>query len=280
MNPEMSGSELDPQEQMTFDADLADLRASGIPLLEMRTKFGLDPAGMMSVRDTKPLTHHIVEAEGGDLKKTWQLITELHTKGPWGHAEQLKAAADPETRTYLALAAATQEIAWPGYTPKQYMEDRQRTVEKLSSYTPDQFDAWRQELVDKVNIIWVAADGKVPVAEGDPAVVLSAQGYKGCVVAAEADRFAQTEQISDALLEAQGLAPGFGEVRGADGAFQRVALADAPPGARTVWVRKDEAQKPWADMEPAAKRIGPGNVLTYKNEDLAVDLVVAAIENK
>jgi len=45
-------------------------------------------------------------------------------------------------------------------------------------------------------------------------------------------------------------------------------------------VKSTEAGKAIDEMEPAVKRIGSGYVLTYKDENLAVDLVSKAIESK
>ncbi|PIR74830.1 MAG: hypothetical protein COU35_00380 [Candidatus Magasanikbacteria bacterium CG10_big_fil_rev_8_21_14_0_10_47_10] len=135
----------------------------------------------------------------------------------------------------------------------------------------------------RVTIDRVEAGGKVPIAEGDVALPLAIQGYKGCVAKAGEMRFAQSANIEDSSLGSQGLVQGFAEVfspkaNDGKGGFVRVSMEDAPANARVVWVAEGESGKSLDEMAPSAKRIAPGYVLTYKNEDLAVQLVADAIE--
>jgi len=286
MTFEQESGELDPEKQMIYNNDIADLRAVGekyeIKGLEGRVKFGLDPAGMMAVRDVAPLAEKIVESQGTDFKKTWPLIKDLHEQGPWEFAERLQASADPVIRTYIVLAAACQESGWPGHTPDKYLEDRQRVVDELSSFEPEKFEERKDNLIKRVTIERVAGNGKVPIAEGDVALPLAVQGYKGCVAKAREMRFAQTTLIEDSLIEEAGLVKGFGEVYNPQkNGFERVNFSDPrSKEARIVWVKSTEAGKAIDEMEPAVKRIGSGYVLTYKDENLAVDLVSKAIESK
>jgi hypothetical protein len=278
----LSDNELDPSEQMTFDNDTRDLKKAGeqhgMNGLDGRVKFGLDPAGMMAVRVTAPLVEKVAQSQGTTSEEVWDLIAKLHKEGPWASAGQLSEASDPHIRTYLVLAAACRESGYPGYKPKDYLADRKRVVEELGSFTASDFDARKDELTQKVTIEKVAAEGKVPVAEGDVALPLAVQGYRGCVSKAGEMRFAQTTHIDDSLLEQAGLVKGFVEVYNAEkGGFDRIPYSADAKG-RTVWVKAEEVNKDVANMEPAAKRIAPGYVLTYTNEDLAVELVSKAIE--
>ena len=281
-----SNSELNPQEQMTFEDDIKDLKKvaeeRGIKGLEGRVKFGLDPAGMLAVRDIAPLAGKVAESQGIGAETVWSLIAKLHKEGPWESADQLKAANDPRIRTYIVLAAACRESGFPGYQTKEYLEDRKRVALELGSFTPDQFEARRDGLVKKVTIEKIAADGKVPIAEGDVALPLAVQGYRGCVAKSGEMRFAQTTYIDDALLEQAGLVKGFSEVYNPkEDRFDRTPFSnpDSSKG-RAVWVKTSDSGKDIANMEPAAKRIAPGYVLTYKNEALAIELVSKAIETK
>lgn len=281
MCPETEPTPLNPEEQMIFDRDVAQLKAAGeahgFKGFEARTQFGLDPAAMLTIDSAKADAEAVAEKLGTTPEAVWAVVKELHTSGPWAKSDQLSAAADPAVRAYLVLAAACHESGWPGFKPDEYMQDRERVIADLKGFDAGQFDAKRQEIVDRVKIDHVV-DGVVPVAEGDVALPLAIQGYKGCVAKAGEMRFAQTTNIPDQLLEQHGLVKGFAEVFAGPGNFQRVAL-DSPEAAkgRVIWVEAAEQSKPLADMAPAAKRIAPGYVLAYGNEKLAVDLVKDAI---
>ncbi len=294
--------ELTQRNQAIFDHDLAMLRQvgqeKGIRDFESRTKFGIDPATMLSIdhkRDVagnidikgpKEYAYAIAESLGADEQETWNLIDSLHKKGPWVYSDRLSASEDAEMKTYIVLASATKECAWPGYQQSEYLANREEIINELQSFTPDQFEARKKKLMDNVkmdrveNINVGDETVEVPVAEGDPALALATRGYKGCVVKAGSVRFAQTEKISDQLLEDQGLVKGFGEIfdptiNDGAGGFKRVS--PDTEGARTIWVKTEESGKNINDMAPAVKRIGSGYVLTYENEKLALDLVAKAI---
>jgi len=282
---------LTPEQQQVFDQDVADLKAAeeshGMKgKLEGRVKFGLDPAGMMVVRDTAPLANKVAEALGTDPEKVWPLIKELHEKGPWELSERLKSASDAEIRTYLVLANACHESGWPGYKPAAYLEDRKRVIEELGSFTADKFDERKKRLEDGVEgfeDLTRTVDGKevkIAAATNDAALPLSVRGFKGCVARAGEMRFAQTSEIPDKSLEAAGLVQGFAEKFNPEKqGFDRVPM-DQAAGGRVVWVDKSQAGKPIAEMEPSAKRIAPGYVLTYGNEALAIDLVAKSVAEK
>ncbi len=282
---------LTPEEQLTFNQDVADLKAAeeshGMQgKLEGRVKFGLDPAGMMVVRDTAPLSAKIAESLGTDTEKVWPLIKQLHEQGPWNSADRLKAADDGEIRAYIVLAEACHESGWPGYTPAKYLEDRKRVIDQLSSFSVDEFATRKTDLENRVENfedLSRTVDGKevkLAAATNDAALPLSVRGFKGCVIRDGEKRFAQTSNIADKLLEDAGLVPGFAEKFNPEKqGFDRVPM-DQAAGGRVVWVDKTQIGKPLEEMEPAAKRIAPGYLLTYGNETLAVDLVAKSIAEK
>jgi len=283
---------LTPEEQAVYDADVQDLKNAeeqhGMKgKLEGRVKFGLDPAGMMIVRDIAPLAKKVAEALGTDPDKVWPLIKELHEKGPWTLADRLSSASEAEIRTYLILADACHESGWPGYKPDAYLADRKRVIDELSSFTADKFDERKKKLEGRVEgfeDLTRAVDGKevkIAAASNDAALPLSAKGFKGCIVRNGEMRFAQTAEIPDKMLEAAGLVPGFAEVFSPEKqGFVRVAMDQKPAGARVVWVDKAQAGKTLEEMEPSAKRIAPGFLLTYANEALAIDLVAKSVAEK
>lgn len=167
-------------------------------------------------------------------------------------------------------------------TPAEYLADRRRVFDELQAFRPDQLPARIQNLFDRAKDTEVrtrTVDGKeikVLLASGDPALPAAMKGLHGVVAKGGDMRFAQTAVIDDRLLENAGLQKGFAEVFDvATQGFKRVALDTAPKGARVIWVKAEEAGKPIDAMTPVAKRIGTGFVLTYKNEDLAVDLIAA-----
>lgn len=273
--------ELNPQEQMVYIHDQEQLRKAGeehgITGFEGRLQWGLDPAAMMSIDGPKPHAEAIAKMLGTDVEKVWPLIHELHTSGTWNVADRLTSATDPEIQVYIVLAAACKEGRYAD--PQSYLRDRERVVSDLKGFTPDNLEDRKKQLLDRVTIDEVVTKNvgghevKVPVATGDVALPLSMQGYKGCVSVQAGDFFGQTTNIPDSLLEARGFVQGFGEKWNGQ-AVERVAVGT--PGARTVWVEAGEAGKPLAEMNPGVKRIFPGYVLTYKNKDLAVDLVAEA----
>ncbi len=280
-NPEVGG-ELSPDDQMVFEQDARELKEAGdrlgVHALESRVKFGLDPAAMMVNRDSAPLAGSIARVFGTSVEDVWPLIKDLHKRGPWAAADRLSSGTDNAAKTYLVLAAACHEAGREGYAPAQYMEDRQRVMAELGAFGMERFDACKENLrgrVKNLELVSCAVSGiktTVPVAEGDVALPLAMDGYHGCVSKAGDSYFAQTAEILDGLLEAQGLTRGFAETfNPATGTFERVDAAT--PGARVVWVDSGEAGKPLADMRPAVKRIASGYVLTYGNKELAVELI-------
>ncbi|NBS41942.1 hypothetical protein EBS80_04790 [bacterium] len=180
------------------------------------------------------------------------------------------------------MVAACHEAGREGYSPAQYMTDRANVMDELGSFSLEKFDERKRELRERVKhleLVRHSVDGievTVPVAEGDVALPLAMDGYRGCVSKAGDSYFAQTTDIPDALLESNGLAKGFGEkFDPVTGGFSRVHPTE--PGARAVWVADTEVEKPISDMVPVAKRIAPGYVLTYGDKDRAVALVARAI---
>lgn len=302
MSEQETQAELSQDQQELFDYDVAAFKASGVKNLEGRVKSGLDPQAMLILKTetnlggdvrkpgTAESSHKIAELFGADETNVQALIEKLHTQGPWEDADRLLAATDPEIQTYLVLAAACHESGWPGYTPDKYLEDRARVVEDLraaSEVSPDKKGEMLQEkivdLQSRVTIEKVEANGKVPVAEGDVALPLAIQGYKGVVAKAGEMRFAQTREINDAQLESRGLVRGYAEVYSAEadggkGGFVRVTLQEAPT-ARVIWVDQSDTGKDVQVMQPKVKRIASGYVLTYTDEKLAVELVAESIEN-
>ncbi|MEI7740904.1 MAG: hypothetical protein WCJ29_00185 [bacterium] len=280
---DVEGGALNPDEQMVFDHDLEDLKkaseALGLKGLEGRLKYGLDPAAMMVVGDTREEVERITKELGVSMMDVLPLIKKLHQEGPWGLASQLKAAEDPKIQTYLVLASICHESR-AGYTPAEYIADRKRVVQELADFTPERFDEYKEKITRELKIESVAADGRVPIAEGDVALPLSALGYEGCVTKIKDMRFCQTSSIPDALLQNEGLSKGFAEVfNPAKDDFERVSLSD-PNSAkgRVVWVKNEDIGKPEADMKPIVKRLYPGYVLAYNDEELAVRLVSEAID--
>lgn len=280
---------LSNEQQQVFDTDAENLQKAGeeagIPHLEGRVKFGLDPAAMMLMPETSPLTQEMAEKLNIDHDKVLDLIKELHKRGPWDFAEQLKDATEPKIQAYIALASFCHEKGWPGYEPNEYLEDRKRVISDLEKYEPDKIEEYRQQINDRIDGLEdasVTIDGKevkVAFVNSDAALPLAMEGYKGCVVRSGEMRFVQTANIPDSILETQGLVKGFGEVYDPkiDG-FKRVP-ADTK-GARIVWVDSGDADKPLDDMKPRVKRIAPGFILAYDDEDLALELVKTAVAVK
>jgi len=293
---EQERRELSPEQQMVFDHDIDQLRLAGeqygMKDFEGRVKFGLDPAAMfvidhkksahgdiIQVEGTKEYAEKVAQSLGADISHVWPLIIDLHKHGPWGHAHELSSASTPEIQTYLVLASACHESGYPGYAPQEYLNDRERVLRDLKTFTSDQFESRKQDIVDRVQVGRVEEfDGiSVPIAEGDVALPLAVQGFEGCVSQAGDMRFAQTQVIDDALLEQAGLVRGFGEVYDSElQGFKRVAYDTQ--GARVVWVSAEERGKDVSEMIPVAKRIASGYVLTYTDEKLALQLVVQAIK--
>ena len=284
-HPELGG-ELAPDEQMTFEQDVRELKEAGdrvgVHGLESRVKFGLDPAAMMVVRDSASLSEAIAKSFGTTTEQVWPFIKDLHAQGPWAVAGRLSSSDDAIAKTYLVLAVACHEAGREGYSPAQYMADRKNVMDELGLFSLDQFDARKEELrgrVKNLESVSRTIDGvevAVPVAEGDVALPLAMDGYRGCVSKAGDAYFAQTVKIPDALLEEEGLVRGFGEkFNPATGGFDRVDAST--PGARVVWVAAADSGKQLADMTPTIKRIAPGFVLAYGNKELAVDLVARSI---
>jgi hypothetical protein len=277
---------LSADQQRTFDADVANLQKvgeeAGVAHLEGRVKFGLDPAAMMLMPETAPLTAEMSEKLGVDQETVLNLIKELHKRGPWDFAERLKDGSEPEIKAYIAMASMCHEKGWPGYKPNEYLEDRARVISDLAAFDPAKLDKYRKDMADRIKGFedkTEVIDGKeikIAAVDSDAALSLAMDGYKGCVVRGGEMRFVQTTNIPDAILESSGLVKGFGEVYDpAIDNFKRVS-ADTE-GARIIWVDGSDASKPIDEMTPRVKRIAPGFVLAYKDEALAMDIVKKAV---
>ncbi|MSU75392.1 MAG: hypothetical protein EXS55_02685 [Candidatus Magasanikbacteria bacterium] len=289
--------DLNPDQQIKFDKDQRDLKNFSRPKpvgseainLDYCLKSGLDPLGMLAVRDTLQAAYNVmVDEEGTNNDEVQSAAMDIFKNGPWKYyVSGLQSAESPTIRALIVLAAAQAAPRNADMTPPEYLKDRERVTDELQAYQADQFENRKKQLAERAknSIEKVGENGLVPVVSGEMDIALAMLGYRGCVSKINEMYVAKAADIGDQSLEEAGLVRGYIDLLN-----PKTQVVERIPYSyllrdehgrpvekgEVVWVQASDQGKDIAAMEPVAKRIGDGKVVTYKNETLAITLVAKA----
>lgn len=244
------------EHQIRLEAHKLELQNYGLRGLEGRLQRGLDPAGMLAVKETRSLMEEIARKTGTDLEKTDEVTKELHTGAVWTRADDLTQADKLEIRMWMLLADECHEVNDHDLNPGEYSQDVDRIQRELSAAVEDPDKAIEQavrHIINSAQKKFVLKDG-VPFSEEDAFLHMAIAGRKYGVCKAGELYFVGAEQLDYSLLETEGLTSSEREDRGRMVTF---------------------FQKEGKDV---AKKLYPGLAIVFGDEELALKLARSAEE--
>ena len=231
-----------------------ELQNFGLPGLEGRIQRGLDPAGMLAVKETRKIIESILSEAGIDIDAVEALTRELHMGAIWKRADDLAKAKKPEVKAWLLLANECQEVNDGDLTPEEYLKDFDRIKNnlKLSEENP-------KSALDKAveNIVTTAADkfikkDGVPFSQEDAFLHMAIAGEKYGVCKAGKLYFVGADKLDYSILEKEGL----------------VSVEKEDRGQITTFYQKDG--------KDVVKIKNPGYAIVFGDEELALKLAKSA----
>lgn len=244
----------------------AELSKSGIRGLEGRLQRGLDPMGMLSVREVRDRIMKLADVTGMDMEKLHELTTELHFGAIWGRAEELAKAESPEVRTWMMLAELTEEENAKDKDQEGYLKDVDRITGELESLAadPEQGLARIQEAVtdtvDHATDRFVMEDG-VPYAETDAFLHMAIAGETAGVVKSGDLYFVGSNELD------------FATVAKEHGLKEEVRKDDYRGGVETTFYVGENGVE--------VKKLGPGFCIVFGGDKgLAKDLARTGMATK
>ena len=231
-----------------------ELQNFGLPGLEGRIQRGLDPAGMLAVKETRKIIESILSEAGIDIDAVEALTRELHMGAIWKRADDLAKAKKPEVKAWLLLANECQEVNDGDLTPEEYLKDCDRIKNnlKLSEENP-------KSALDKAveNIVTTAADkfikkDGVPFSQEDAFLHMAIAGEKYGVCKAGELYFVGADKLDYSILEKEGL----------------VSVEKEDRGQITTFYQKDG--------KDVVKIKNPGYAIVFGDEELALKLAKSA----
>ncbi|MDP4000681.1 MAG: hypothetical protein Q8P83_00320 [bacterium] len=247
MNPEY-------EKEARLASHKLELQAYGLRGLEGRLERGLDPAGMLAVKETRSIIEDIAEKSGTDIAETDEVTKDLHTGAVWSRAKDLAKAEKSEVRLWMLLADECHEVNDQDLDQDQYIEDVERIRKdlKAAQENPDEvIDQAVQRTLSSAKEKFVEKDG-VPFSEEDAFLHMAIAGKKYGVCKAGELYFAGSEELDYSALEAEGLTPVDREDRGRMVTFY---------------------QKEGKDV---VKKLYPGLAIVFGDEKLALRLAKSA----
>ena len=193
--------------EMRLDAHAAELKASGLFGLEGRIQRGLDPAGMLAVKETRKIIDEIMTNAGIDILEVDRLTNELHVGGIWTRANDLAKATKPEVRAWMLLADQCHEVNDKDLTPDEYLKDTDRIVAGFREALKDSeaaLDKAVKNIVDSAKEKFVMKDG-VPFSTEDAFLHMAIAGQKFGVCKAGEMYFVGADKLDYSVLDKKGL---------------------------------------------------------------------------
>jgi hypothetical protein len=180
--------------------------------LEGRIQRGLDPAGMLAVKETRIKLEKVAEALGASMEDVIKLTNELHVGAIWNNADKLAKGDDPAVETWMTAA----EITTAGkekegdLSEQEFIKDLERVQELLDEAmaNPEEFALRaKKSLVDSSKEQFSISEDGVPVSELDSGfLAMAINGYKaGIVKDKDWNLFVGANELDYNVLESMGL---------------------------------------------------------------------------
>lgn len=179
--------------------------------LEGRIQRGLDPAGMLAVKETRVKMEKVAEALGASIEDVVKLTNELHVGAIWNNADKLAKGEDLAVETWMTAA----EITTAGrekegdLSGQDFIKDLERVNKLLDEAlaNPEKFALRaKKSLIDSSKEQFLIEDG-VPVSEQDAGfLAMAVDGYKaGIVRDKDGNLFVGANELDYNVLESMGL---------------------------------------------------------------------------
>ncbi len=231
-----------------------ELQNYGLPGLEGRIQQGLDPAGMLAVKETRQIIERILDKVGIDMEKIEVLTRELHVGAIWDKSYDLALAEKPEVKVWLLLADKCHEVNDRELTFEEYSKDANRIIEELKEAEKDPeyfFEVSRQNIVENARLKFTKKDG-VPFSNEDAFLHMSIAGEKYGVCASGDIYRVGANRLDYSILEREGL----------------VSVQKEERGEICIFFQKDGRD--------VVKIKNPGYAIVFGNEELALRLAKTA----
>ena len=179
--------------------------------LEDRVKRGLDPVGIVALKETDEKVHALAEKLEVSYDDVLEMVLGIQLGGPWKYAKRLKEAQDPATKIWIMLNAANTigKEREMDMTDSEFIQDLTR-IDKLlddANNDPDEFfHRAQQQVLTESQKRFRVEDG-VPISEMDNGfIAMSTNGYEsGIIQDADGLLFVGAEQINDNVFDQWGL---------------------------------------------------------------------------
>lgn len=178
--------------------------------LEGRIERGLDPAGMLAVKETREKLEKIAKALGAKIENVVKLTNELHVGAIWDRADDLVNGYDPAVETWMIAAeiAASDEEKKGDLEKEEFLKDYKRVNWWLDKAVED--PEWsakqaKEDLIESSKEQFKMEDG-VPISKLDSGfLAMAVNGYEAGVVEQGGMLFVGAKELDFDVLEKLGL---------------------------------------------------------------------------
>ena len=229
--------------------------------LEDRIKRGLDPVGIVAIKETDEKVRALSDKLEVSYDDVLEMVLGIQLGGPWKYAKRLKEAQDPATKIWIMLNAANTigKEREMDMTEPEFIQDLARIDKLLDDANSDPdvfFQRAQQQVLTESQKRFRVEDG-VPISEMDNGfIAMSTNGYEsGIIQDADGLLFVGAEQINDSIFDQWGL---------------KAEQRDDGRGRMTTFYVNDKG-------EAIIKKLYPGFVIVLsRNFELAKAIVKAS----
>jgi hypothetical protein len=179
--------------------------------LEGRVERGLDPAGILAVKETRAKLEQIAEKLGASIEDVIATTNELHVGAIWKYADLLVSADRPDIETWMIAGEVTVrgKEKEGDLSAEELVKDLQRINALLDQAKEDPqafFEKAKENLITTSKEQFTVEDG-VPMSELDSGfLAMAVNGYKsGVVIDKGGLLFVGANELDYDVLEASGL---------------------------------------------------------------------------
>lgn len=194
---------------------------NNIPPLGDRVRRGLDPIGIMALKETQTKIQALCERMGANFDQVLKMTIHIQVAGPWEYGKQLKEATDPNTQVWMIMNTANtmgkeREL---DMTNEEFVRDLDRIHDHLDRALDDPssfFGTARQHVLEQSRTRFHIIED-VPIAEMDNGFIPMAVDPRfnaGIIHDADGMLFVGAREVPDDLFLRSGLRIELREDRG------------------------------------------------------------------
>ena len=245
--PDQAGKE---KKEQRLAEHLEQLRAYGLYGLEGRMQRGLDPAGMLAVKETREIFERVAAGAGISIEDVETLTKALHTGAIWSNAEDLAKAEKPAVQGWMLLADECHEVNDRDLSQDEYLSDVDRIKDSLQAAEGDPRVTLQRSVesfIKSAKEKYVMKDG-VAFAETDAFIYMAIGGEQAGVSKADDLYFVGADKLDYETLKAKGFTAVRKEDRGREATFYQ------------------------RNGQDVVKELYPGFAIVFGDEQLALEL--------